>query len=166
MEPQKLSMVVMLARSASRSSSCQRSLFSGGQLPIRSRIPLRTLSFISWAALRVKVMARIREALVSEDSRIWRKRSTRTRVLPEPAPADTETFRSSVRMASSCSFVKSAMSLLLFQGPPRIVPVAADVASRTVGRAGGNRVSRERAAADSLRRLGDHGIQLLHHLLF
>ena len=72
---------------------------------------VRTRSFISPAALRVKVMAKISLGLTFLPcSKMCKKRSTSTRVLPLPAPALTATLLSMVVMACNCWSVKLLIS--------------------------------------------------------
>ena len=63
--------------------------------------PMR--SFISRAALLVKVTARIWLGQARRVARIWARRVVSTRVLPVPAPASTSTGPSSASTASRCS---------------------------------------------------------------
>ena len=58
---------------------------------------------ISWAALLVKVTARICHGLARLVRRICAKRVVSTRVLPVPAPARTRRGPSVVSTASRCS---------------------------------------------------------------
>ncbi len=60
-------------------------------------------SFISRAALLVKVTDRISPGRARPWLRIWAIRVVSTRVLPVPAPASTSTGPSSVSTASRCS---------------------------------------------------------------
>jgi hypothetical protein len=60
-------------------------------------------SFISRAALLVKVTARICEGKAFPVARMWAMRVVSTRVLPVPAPASTRTGPSVVSTASRCS---------------------------------------------------------------
>ena len=59
-----------------------------------------TRSFISRAALLVKVTARISPGRARPVARMWAMRVVSTRVLPVPAPASTSTGPSSVSTAS------------------------------------------------------------------
>ena len=65
-------------------------------------------SFISRAALLVKVTARISDGRARPRLRIWAIRVVSTRVLPVPAPASTSTGPSSVSTASRCSGLRPA----------------------------------------------------------
>ena len=60
-------------------------------------------SFISLAALLVKVMARIFSGGTPRSSTRWAMRAVKTRVLPLPAPASTSTAPSVVSTGSRCS---------------------------------------------------------------
>src|SRR3954447_15410281 len=62
-----------------------------------------TRSRISWAALLVKVMARISNGEMPRSRMRWAMRWVRTRVLPEPAPAMTRRGPSSCTTASRCT---------------------------------------------------------------
>ena len=69
--------------------------------------PMR--SFISRAALLVKVTARICEPRARPVHRMWAMRVVSTRVLPVPAPASTSTGPSSASTAARCSGLRPAM---------------------------------------------------------
>ena len=69
---------------------------------------LPTRSFISRAALLVKVTERISDGRARPVARIWAMRVVKTRVLPVPAPASTSTGPSSVSTASRCSGLRSS----------------------------------------------------------
>ena len=64
-------------------------------------------SFISFAALLVKVMARIFSGGTPISPTRWAMRAVKTRVLPLPAPASTRTAPSVVSTGSRCSSFKS-----------------------------------------------------------
>ena len=66
-----------------------------------------TRSFISRAALLVKVTARISFGRARPVARMCAMRVVSTRVLPVPAPASTSTGPSSVSTASRCSGLRS-----------------------------------------------------------
>ena len=67
-----------------------------------------TRSFISRAALLVKVTARISDGRARPRLRMCAMRVVSTRVLPVPAPASTSTGPSSVSTAARCSGLRSA----------------------------------------------------------
>ena len=69
--------------------------------------PMR--SFISRAALLVKVTARICEPRARPVHRMWAMRVVSTRVLPVPAPASTSTGPSSASTAARCSGLRSSI---------------------------------------------------------
>ena len=85
---------------------------------ILARLPTRswTRSFISAAALLVKVIARIEPgwALRSEISHAMRRVSTR--VLPEPAPATTSSGRTGVRHGRPLGVVETLEERVVDQG--------------------------------------------------
>ena len=88
-------MVPMLRRSTARAASRE---------PARA-IRSRSRWVISWAALRVKVNATLRSASPGRDSSSPASRSTRQRVLPDPAAAETHTTRSEASMMACCAGV-------------------------------------------------------------
>ena len=69
--------------------------------------PMR--SFISRAALLVKVTARISEPRARPVHMMWAMRAVSTRVLPVPAPASTSTGPSTASTAARCSGLRSAI---------------------------------------------------------
>ena len=69
-----------------------------------------TRSFISSAALLVKVIARIAKGETPRSRIRWATRYVSTRVLPEPAPATTSTGPSVTATASRCDGFSSSKS--------------------------------------------------------
>ena len=65
-------------------------------------------SFISRAALLVKVTHSICPGQARRVARIWASRVVSTRVLPVPAPASTSTGPSTASTASRCSLFRPA----------------------------------------------------------
>ena len=77
-------------------------------------------SFISFAALLVKVMARIFSGGTPISPTRWAMRAVKTRVLPLPAPASTRTAPSVVSTGSRCSSFKSKTFMEdIISYPPR-----------------------------------------------
>ena len=64
---------------------------------------MATRSFISRAALLVKVTARMSHARARPVASVWAMRVVSTRVLPVPAPASTSTGPSIASTAARCS---------------------------------------------------------------
>ena len=77
-------------------------------------------SFISFAALLVKVMARIFSGGTPISPTRWAMRAVKTRVLPLPAPASTRTAPSVVSTGSRCSSFRSKTFMEdIISYPPR-----------------------------------------------
>ena len=74
------------------------------------------LSRISAAALLVKVMAKILQGATPKSPTRWAIRWVSTRVLPEPAPANTSKGPSVHRTASRCCTFRDDVSKAM--GPP------------------------------------------------
>ena len=72
-------------------------------------------SFISRAALLVKVMARICQGMMPRSSSMWAMRYVSTRVLPEPAPASTSSGPSTLSTALFCAGLSESMSIVMKQ---------------------------------------------------
>ena len=106
-------------------------------------------SFISFAALLVKVMARIFSGGTPISPTRWAMRAVKTRVLPLPAPASTRTAPSVVSTGSRCSSFRSKTFMEdIISYPPRF-DKRLDAAQTSIG----NR-SRKRQASPAAERLG------------